>query len=201
MRTNSDSGSTFRINGGTFSATDVNIRRNSAATVDFNSGFIVNGGTVTVGTMGLGTNNSNGALTVAGGSLTATGTVTIANQVTGGRGGAMRVIGGTFTSTDAVNGIVIARTAGPTPTTSASANFTGGRGHRREDHPRLRRRGDAGSATVNVNGGALYLGAGGIVRNGTGTFATNLNFSAGIARREERTGPHRCPSPFPRAAT
>ena len=33
VRTNSDFGSTFRINGGTFFATDVNIRRNSAAAV------------------------------------------------------------------------------------------------------------------------------------------------------------------------
>ena len=29
----------------------------------------------------------------------------------------------------------------------------------------------AGSATVTLNGGTLYLGAGGIVRNGTGAFA------------------------------
>ena len=141
VRTNSDSGSTFRINGGTFSATDVNIRRNSAAAVDFNSGFIVNGGTVTVGTMGLGTNNSNGALTVAGGTLTATGTVTIANQATANRGGAMRVIGGTFTSTDAVNGIVIARTTGTNANNVGVGHLHRRRGHRGEDHARLRRHG------------------------------------------------------------
>ena len=93
---------------------------------DFNSGFIVNGGAATVGTIGLGTNNSNGALTVAGGSLTATGTVTIGNQATAGRGGAMRVIGGTFTSTDTVNGMVLARTSGTNANNVASAAFTGG---------------------------------------------------------------------------
>ena len=38
----------------------------------------------------------------------------------------------------------------------------------------------AGSGTVTLNGGTLYLGSGGIVRNGTGTFAANLNFSTGI---------------------
>ena len=38
----------------------------------------------------------------------------------------------------------------------------------------------AGSATVTLNGGTLYLGAGGIVKKGTGTFATNLNFGAGL---------------------
>ena len=90
------------------------------------SGFIVNGGAATVGTIGLGTNNSNGALTVAGGSLVATGTVTIGNQATAARGGAMRVIGGTFTSTDTVNGVVLARTSGTNANNVASAAFTGG---------------------------------------------------------------------------
>ena len=141
VRTNSDFGSTFLVNGGTFSATDVNIRRNSAAAVDFNSGFIVNGGTASVGTIGLGTNNSNGALTVAGGSLTATGAVTIGNQATGGRGGAMRVIGGIFT---ALNGIILARNSGTNVNNVASAAFTGGVSTDREDHAGLRRGGDGG---------------------------------------------------------
>lgn len=179
VRTNSDFGSTFLINGGTFFATDVNIRRNSAATPDFNSGFIVNGGIVTVGTMGLGTNNSNGALTVAGGSLTATGAVTIGNQATAGRGGAMRVIGGIFTSTDALNGIVLARTSGTNVNNVASAAFTGGVSTAEKITLGFNATVTAGSATVTINGGTLYLGSGGIVRNGAGTFATNLNFSAG----------------------
>jgi autotransporter-associated beta strand protein len=179
VRTNSDSGSTFRINGGTFSAADVNIRRNSAAAVDFNSGFIVNGGTVTMGTMGLGTNNSNGALTVAGGSLTATGAVTVGNQVTAGRGGAMRVTGGTFTSTDPVNGIVLARTSGTNVNNVASATFTGGVSTAEKLTLGFDATVTAGSATVTLNGGTLYLGSGGIVRNGAGAFATNLSFGTG----------------------
>ena len=38
----------------------------------------------------------------------------------------------------------------------------------------------AGSATVTINGGALYLGGGGIVKNGAASLATNLNFSSGL---------------------
>ena len=132
-----------------------------------------------MGTIGLGTNNSNGALTVAGGSLIATGTVTVGNQATAGRGGAMRVIGGTFTSTDTVNGIVLARTSGTNANNVASAAFTGGVSTVEKITLGFDATVTAGSATVTVNGGTLYLGAGGIVRNGAGTFASTLNFSAG----------------------
>src|SRR5262249_12411478 len=38
----------------------------------------------------------------------------------------------------------------------------------------------AGSATVTVNGGSLYLGAGGIVKNGAAGLAANLNFGGGL---------------------
>ena len=132
-----------------------------------------------MGTIGLGTNNSNGALTVAGGSLVATGTVTIGNQVTAARGGAMRVIGGTFTSTDTVNGVVLARTNGTNANNVASAAFTGGVSTVEKITLGFDATVTAGSATVTVNGGTLYLGAGGIVRNGAGTFASTINFSAG----------------------
>jgi autotransporter-associated beta strand protein len=179
-RTNSDFGSTYRVNGGTFTATDVNIRRNSAGTPDFNSGFIVAGGVATVGTIGLGTNNSNGAMTVSGGVLTATGTVTVGNQVTAGRGGAMRVLGGTFTSTDTVNGIVLARTNGANANNVASATFTGGVSTAEKLTLGFDATVTAGSATVTMNGGTLYLGGGGIVKNGAAGLTTNLNFSSGV---------------------
>jgi autotransporter-associated beta strand protein len=127
----------------------------------------------------LGTNNSNGALTVAGGSLVATGTVTVGNQATAGRGGAMRVIGGTFTSTDTVNGVVLARTSGTNVNNVASAAFTGGVSTVEKITLGFDTTVTAGSATLTVNGGTLYLGAGGIVRNGAGTFASTVNLSAG----------------------
>ena len=184
VRTNSDFGSTYRVNGGTFSATDVNIRRNSAAAVDFNSGFIVNGGVATVGTIGLGTQNSNGAMTVSGGSLTATGAITVGNQATGGRGGAMRVIGGTFTSTDTANGIVLARTNGANANNVASATFTGGVSTVEKITLGFDATVTAGSATVTINGGTLYLGAGGIVKNGAAGLATRAELQQRRAGRE-----------------
>ncbi len=120
FRTNSDFG-TLRLNGGTLTVGDVNIRRNSAGSVDFGGGFIVRDGTANVGTVWVGNSNSNGAMSVEGGSVTATGAITIGNNAGSTRGGP-RVIGGTFVSTDAVDGIVLTRASGNVTT----ATFTGG---------------------------------------------------------------------------
>ena len=83
FRTNSDFSGTLRVNGGTLTVGDVNIRRNAGASQDFASGFIVTGGTANATTIGLGTQNSFGSMSLEGGSLTATGPITIANQLTG----------------------------------------------------------------------------------------------------------------------
>jgi autotransporter-associated beta strand protein len=180
IRTNSDFGSTVRVNGGTFTASNVDIRRNSAAAADYNSGFIVSGGTSTVGAIGLGTANSTGALTVSGGSLTSTGPVTVAWQATGGRGGAMRVLGGTFAVQDTAFGLILARNPGSNPNNVATATFTGGVSTVEKITLGYDSAVSAGSATLTINGGALYLGSGGIVKNGSGTFATTLNLTSGI---------------------
>src|SRR5262245_60270163 len=180
FRTNSDFSGTLRVNGGSLTVGDVNIRRNSAGTPDFNSGFIVAGGTASATTIGLGTANSNGAMSIQGGSLTATGMITIGNQATGGRGGAMRVLGGVFNSTDATNGIVLCRTNGANANNVASATFTGGVSSVEKFTLGFDSTVTAGSATFTVNGGSLYLGAGGIVKNGAAGLATNLNFSGGL---------------------
>src|SRR5262245_44125294 len=180
FRTNSDFSGTLRVNGGSLTVGDVNIRRNSAATPDFNSGFIVAGGTANATTIGLGTANSNGAMSIQGGSLTATGTITIGNQATGGRGGAMRVLSGVFNSTDTFNGIVLCRTNGTNANNVASATFTGGGSAAEKFTLGLDPTVTAGSATITINGGSLYIGAGGIVKNGAAGLATNLNFSSGL---------------------
>ena len=75
----------MRVNGGTLAIGDVNIRRNSGAAADFTSGFIVAGtGVATATTIGLGTQNSTGAMSIEGnGSLLATGTITIATKSNG----------------------------------------------------------------------------------------------------------------------
>jgi autotransporter-associated beta strand protein len=180
FRTNSDFGGTLRINGGTLRVGDVNIRRNSAANPDFGSGFIVAGGTATATTIGLGTANSTGAMSIEGGSLAATGPITIGNQQTGGRGGAMRVSNGTFISTDTANGIVLCRTNGGNANNVASATFTGGISTIEKFTLGFDPTVTAGSATITINGGALYLGSGGIVKNGSAGLVTNLNFGSGL---------------------
>jgi autotransporter-associated beta strand protein len=185
FRTNSDFGGTLRINGGALAVGDVNIRRNSAANPDFGSGFIIAGGRATATTIGLGTANSTGAMSIEGGSLTATGAITIGNQQTGGRGGAMRVLNGTFASTDTANGIVLCRTNGSNANNVASATFAGGMSMVEKFTLGFDPTVTAGSATITINGGALYLGSGGIVKNGSAGLVTNLNFGSGLLGAKE----------------
>ncbi|HWA86119.1 MAG TPA: rhamnogalacturonan lyase B N-terminal domain-containing protein [Opitutus sp.] len=178
---NADFGATLRVNGGMLAVGDVNIPRNSGASADFGSGFIVTGtGVATATTIELGTKNSTGAMSIEGdGSLTVSGPITIANQATGGRGGAMRVLDGTFTSTDTATGILMCRNNGSNANNVASATFTGGVSAVEKFTLGFDPTVTAGSATITLNGGALYLGAGGIVKNGASGLATNLNFSSG----------------------
>ena len=75
--------------------------------------------------------------------------------------------------------MVLARTSGTNANNVASATFSGGVSTIEKITLGFDAAVTAGSATLTVNGGTLYLGAGGIVRNGAGTFATTLNFSAG----------------------
>jgi len=174
------SGGLFRVNGGTASVDAVTIPRSSDATVSFASGFLVTGGSTTVGPISLGTSNSNGAMSIEGGSLLANGVITIGNQATGGRGGAMRVTSGSFTSTEANLGIVLSKTNGANANNVSSATFTGGVSTVEKFTLGFDSTVTAGSATITLNGGTLYLGAGGLVKNGTGGFVTNLNFGSGL---------------------
>lgn len=183
FRTNSDFSGTLRVTGGTLTVGDVNIRRNAGSSADFGSGFIVAGtGVATAGTIGLGTQNSYGCMSVEGsGSLTATGMVTIGNQATGGRGGAMRVLNtATFVSTESTYGVVLCRTNGSNANNAGTATFTGGTSTVEKFSLGYDATVTAGTATLAINGGTLYLGAGGIVKNGTSGLTTALNFSSGI---------------------
>jgi rhamnogalacturonan endolyase len=181
FRTNSDFSAALIVNGGSLTVGDVNIRRNSGASPDFTSGFVISGGSATVSTIGLGTQNSYGAMSIQGGSLTATGAVTIANQTTSGRGGAMRVTGnGTFTSTDAALGILMCRTNGSNANNVASATFPGGLSTIEKFTLGFDSTVTSGSAAITINGGTVYLGSGGIIKNGAPGLVTNLNFSSGL---------------------
>jgi autotransporter-associated beta strand protein len=183
VRTSGTDGEIFRVSGGSVTASGVNITRSSATTVAYTSGFIVTGGTTTVGSIGLGTTNSNGVLSVEGGTLNATGPVTVGHQQTSTRGGALRVIGGTFNVSDAADGIILSRFYSVGSATNANnvslATFTGGVSTVEKFTLGYDSSVTAGSATINVNGGTVYVGGGGIVRKGAGAFVSNISLASG----------------------
>jgi autotransporter-associated beta strand protein len=178
IQANNNTGSVVRINGGTVTANSVSFMRSTDAALNYGTGLIVTGGTTTVGTINLGTNNSNAMMSVEGGAITATGAVTLGNQSSGGRGGHVRVLGGTLNSTDAsaTGGFIVTRRNN----NASTANFLGGVSTIEKITLGFDGTVVSGSGTLNLNGGALYLGAGGIVSNAGGTFAANINLTAGV---------------------
>ena len=181
LRNNNNDGASIRVNGGTVNTTSVTLQRGTYTTTPtYATGFIVTGGTTNVsGAVGLGTNNSSSSLSVEGGSLTVGGTITVANQVTAGRGGALRVTGGVFNAADTVNGIVMSRTNGTNANNVSFATFSGGVSTVEKFTLGFDGTVNAGSANITVNGGSLYVGGGGIVKKGTSGLATTINLTSG----------------------
>ena len=178
-RTAGSFGATLRVNNGTVNTSGIDVTRNAGTSPDYGTGVIVTGGTLNTTTIGLGTLNSYGNLSVEGGLVNATGPITLAYQLTGGRGGAMRVIGGTLISTDTQYGVLMCRNNGTNTNNVAQAIFTGGVSSIEKFTLGYDASVTAGSATITINGGTLFLGSGGIVKNGAATLVTNLNFSGG----------------------
>src|SRR5215470_17657279 len=170
----------FSVRGGVVTASSVNFPRTSDATINFGSGLLIQGGTATIGSVGLGTNNSWGVMSVEAGSLAITGPLTVGNQVTSGRGGAFRVTGGELQVTDSALGVVMSRNPGTNPNNVSQANFLGGVSVVEKFTLGFDSTVTAGSTTITINGGTLYLGGGGIVKNGAAGLATNLNFGSGL---------------------
>ncbi len=181
FRTNSNFGAILKVAGGTLNLGDVNLQRTAGTSADFNSGFIVSGGSATVTTLRVGTLNSYANVSVEGsGVLTATGTVTLGVQTSGARGGALRVIGnGTFNANDTAYGLLLCRTTGGNTANVGIATFTGGVSTVEKITLGFDNTVTGGSGTITVNGGALYIGSGGIVKNGTSGMTTSLSFSSG----------------------
>jgi rhamnogalacturonan endolyase len=179
-RTAGNFGATLRINAGTVSTGAISVTRNAGTSPDYNTGVVVKGGTLTATDIGLGTLNSYGNMSVEGGLVTATGVITLGNQQTGGRGGALRVTGGTLISTDTSYGVLMSRNNGANTNNVAQAIFTGGVSSIEKFTLGYDAAVTAGSATITINGGTLFLGSGGIVKNGAATMVTNLNFSSGV---------------------
>jgi autotransporter-associated beta strand protein len=179
----------IRLNGGTFSASTVNLGRGAlnqgltepGATGLTNSaglGFVVLDGAATItGAFNIGGTstsiNSTASARIDGGSLTVGGPLTIGVN-NGGRYSGFDVTGGTFTSTDAVGGVILGQTvAGP-----AAFLVRGGTA--------TVERVQFGQAAVNSIGvthvfdGALYVGTGGMVLGSTDPgFVATLKLSGG----------------------
>src|SRR5262245_15182496 len=170
----------FRVRGGVVTASSVFFPRTHDATTNFDRGLLIQGGTTTIGSVSLGTNNSRGVMSVEAGSLAITGPLTVGHQATSGRGGEFRVTGGELRVTDSALGVVMSRNPGTQPNNISRAQFPGGVSVIEKFTLGYDSTVTAGSATININGGSLYLGAGGIVKNGTAGFATNLNFGNGL---------------------
>ncbi|HEX2852894.1 MAG TPA: autotransporter-associated beta strand repeat-containing protein, partial [Opitutaceae bacterium] len=178
VATNNTTNGLIRVNGGSFTATSINIPRSSDATPSFGFGFVVTGGTANVsGTVGIGTNNSWGSMSVEGGSASVGGAITVANLSGGStRGGQLRVTGGTFVSTNTADGIVLVRA----PSNVANVSFLGGVSTVEKFTIGFNAAVNAGAGNLTVNGGTLYLGSGGMVRNGTAAFTSTINLQSGI---------------------
>jgi autotransporter-associated beta strand protein len=183
IRTASDSNAALIVTGGTLVSGQINVLRNAAGTGSYGSGFIVQGGVVEATHVGVGVGNSNGAMSVESGSVTVSGSFLVGNGATSGRGGQLRVTGGRLVSTDTVDGLLLCKTH--VTSTSSNANtpgvflVSGGVATLEKITLGYDNTMNAGSATVTLSDGALYLGSGGIVKNGASGFNTTITLSGG----------------------
>lgn len=170
-----------QITGGTLRASSIDFPRSNDNSQAYTNGMFVQGGAATVGVLSLGSADSYATLSVEAGSLTVTGPLSVGWQkASGARGGLMRVTGGTFVSTDAAEGVTLARrTPGDAGTSNGVATFSGGTSlvqKIRLGSPDT----TGGTARLDLTGGALYVGSGGITGGGAGTFATAINLNSGV---------------------
>jgi fibronectin-binding autotransporter adhesin len=177
---NSNTGNTLNISGGTFTAGNLNSNRsalsitnNPAASGSTTDGIYISG-TPTVhftGAVNLGNNaNSSVSMRMDGGTVTIDGAVTI-GQASGNRWSVLDVNGATFTNNDAVTGIQICDAAG-------YGEFLVRAGTASVQRIQFGTADNSQIGYLNVSGGTLYVGSGGIVRGAAGgtTFDCVVNF-------------------------
>lgn len=163
-----------KVTGGTLTATELNFPRSADGANSYGTGLVIQGGNSSIGVVGLGTVNSWGNMSIEGGRL-AIDQLTIGHQQTSGRGGQARVLAGELL----VNELILSRKNGTNANNVAELHLSGGVTTAQRLTLGFDATVNAGSATVNLTGGTLYLGSGGIVRHGVAPFVTNLNLSSG----------------------
>ncbi|HYC72780.1 MAG TPA: MBG domain-containing protein [Opitutaceae bacterium] len=177
VATNNSTNGLIRVNGGTFTSGNITIVRSSDGTPNYAFGFVVTGGAATVnGAIGLGTNNSWGSMSVEGGAVAVAGPITLGNQSSANRGGQLRVTGGSLTVANAADGIILGRRSA----NQANVLLTGGTTTVERFKLGFDGTVTSGTANLTVNGGTVYVGAGGITRNAGGTFAANVALQSGV---------------------
>ena len=179
-----------KVTGGTLTATEITFPRSGdSESQALGVGIQISGGDSTVGKIGLGTDNSWGAMTISGGRMTVTGPTYVGFQVSSGRGGDVVVSGGEFNELDtsATGGLVLARnpvTDSPARTSNgnqvAKFTITGGVSNVTRIALGYDATSTAGSAIVSLTDGELNVGTGGIVKNGTSGQVTSITLNSGI---------------------
>jgi autotransporter-associated beta strand protein len=179
VRTAGGDGTLIKVSGGTFSATDIQLQRTSnpgqTANVTSASGFVVTGGTASVGTLRIGTGISSATSRIDGGAVTITDNVNIGNNSANSRWNTLQVNSGSLTVSGAT-GIQLS-------TNSASINnsqllLTGG-----TTTTEAIRYGIAASAAgsrgdvIVGNGAALYVGSGGVSVISANAYTSNLTIN------------------------
>lgn len=176
-----DSG-VLKMTGGTLNAKALATVRSASATDVYTAGFIFAGGNVTATsiTLGNGSSSSNswGAVSVEGGNLSVSGSIVVGYQTSSGRGGNIRVTSGNLTVSDATYGLVLCRYYTQTNQT-ATATFTGGTSTFEKILFGYSNAVTAGSGTVTINGGTVYLGTGGFAKSGTSGMTSTIKLGNG----------------------
>jgi autotransporter-associated beta strand protein len=174
-----------KVTGGTMTATDISFPRSGdSESQAIAAGILISGGDSTVGSIGLGTVDSWGAMTISGGRMTVTGALNVGFQRTSTRGGVVGISAGELNVTDssATGGMILAHNPGGSNANTnnvAKFNLTGGVSNIARLTLGYDATSSAGSATVSLAGGELNLGSGGLVKNGASGLATSVTLTNG----------------------
>ena len=150
------------------------------------SGFVVNGGTVTVtgaNSIGIGVGsraNSSSSMLVSSGSLTANGVVVIGKNVGSSRYNVCQVSGGTLTVTDTNTGLQLSPQYSSGVNNNAELYVSGGTANLGKISYGAAGDTAGGSGWVIVKGGSLYVGSGGVVQAAGGSYSANFSMHSGL---------------------